>query len=189
MSCMLCAYHRIRLSCLDIDANMLQFAFSPQGEVTCSCAVCKVWKRFVSGKLYGTRIYEILTLEFVDLLAAHIWRVPPSLSCSLSACMSCLPMPISLVLLILLLCAGRARAASTRTLSLRSAQAMAVSAFFLRRGSPRNFHAIASSCQRQATIQQDPILRMHRCQKEKGPAYGNSESPALTRLRVGCQVC
>ena len=43
--------------------------------MTCSCAVCKVFKRFVSGQLYGVRVYEILTGEFVDQLAAHIWRV------------------------------------------------------------------------------------------------------------------
>ena len=50
-----------------------KFVYGSQGQMTCSCAVCVVWKRFVSGHLFGHRVYEILTVELIQKLAAHIW--------------------------------------------------------------------------------------------------------------------
>jgi hypothetical protein len=79
--------------------------------MTCSCAVCKVFKRFVSGQLYGVRVYEILTREFVDHLAAHIWRVgfaclgPLRLATLTAKCARCFA----------LLCAGAVPAPGTKT--------------------------------------------------------------------------
>ena len=51
------------------------FEFRPGGALTCACAVCAVWRRFVSGELFGARVYEILTVDLVRALAAHVWCV------------------------------------------------------------------------------------------------------------------
>ena len=40
--------------------------------MTCSCHVCDVWKEFISGKLFGWRMYELITKELVDAIALHI---------------------------------------------------------------------------------------------------------------------
>ena len=55
------------------DACGKKFVYGPHGQMTCSCAVCVVWKRFVSGQLFGQRVYEILTVELIQKLAAHLW--------------------------------------------------------------------------------------------------------------------
>jgi hypothetical protein len=50
----------------------------------CLCAVCLVWKNFVSGKLFGMRVYEILTAELIQGLAAHVWWATRCLSLMLN---------------------------------------------------------------------------------------------------------
>ena len=47
--------------------------FGPHGEVGCLCPTCVVWHRFTSGKLFGMRVYEVVTAELVHGLAELVW--------------------------------------------------------------------------------------------------------------------
>ena len=46
--------------------------FTADGQVSCNCYVCNVWKDFVSGKLFGIRMYEILTSELISTIAKYL---------------------------------------------------------------------------------------------------------------------
>lgn len=46
-----------------------KLVFGRAGEVSCECRICFAWREYVSGRLFGTRIYEVLTRELVETLA------------------------------------------------------------------------------------------------------------------------
>lgn len=46
--------------------------FGRGGEVSCACGVCRAWRAYVQGRLFGRRVYEVLTLDLVKSLARHI---------------------------------------------------------------------------------------------------------------------
>lgn len=45
--------------------------------MTCECSICTCWRLYVSGKLFGRRVYEVLTVDLVEMLARHIQAGAP----------------------------------------------------------------------------------------------------------------
>jgi hypothetical protein len=45
---------------------------SADGQVSCGCYICDVWSKFVAGKLFGLRMYEILTVELISSLSDYL---------------------------------------------------------------------------------------------------------------------
>ena len=56
------------------DACSRDFCIGPAGEVTCRCQTCTAWRKFVSGRMFGLRVYELMTVELVKGLAEHLVR-------------------------------------------------------------------------------------------------------------------